>query len=137
MIPCNHQAASEAGECQNSRYIVPILEKLLYLLISQFIQIQQNIRVFVGVTPGEDFKILDWNDARAKKVRDVKVHPMWKGQIGKEPLKDIALIKLHRKYYVEFTEEIRPVCLPSSSEHFKVKNKFAYAAGWGHTEEDQ
>jgi len=98
---------------------------------------RQNIRVFVGVTPGEDFKILDWNDARAKKVRDVKVHPMWKGQIGKEPLKDIALIKLHRKYYVEFTEEIRPVCLPSSSEHFEVKNKFAYAAGWGHTEEDQ
>lgn len=139
----NNRYVLTAGHCvcQNT-HIPPIPSdivkcdkngKLLY-------KPKKVLRVYViGTNPSEDSKKLTkWKSTFERKVSKVKVHPMWKGNLDDGPLKDVALIKLHRSDKVDFTDRIRPVCLPSySSEQLQVHNKFAYAAGWGRDEHDR
>jgi hypothetical protein len=45
---------------------------------------------------------------------------------------DIALITL--SYPVWFTDEVRPVCLPSASDNFQKTTEMGVVAGWGRTD---
>uniref|UniRef100_A0A182TI02 CLIP domain-containing serine protease n=1 Tax=Anopheles melas TaxID=34690 RepID=A0A182TI02_9DIPT len=78
------------------------------------------------------------NDDCADPVRDVLinayvVHPDYYKQNGAD-YNDIALLQLSET--VEFTDFIRPICLPTSEESRTVNltGKYATVAGWGQTE---
>ncbi|XP_307757.5 uncharacterized protein LOC1269161 [Anopheles gambiae] len=77
-------------------------------------------------------------DDCADPVRDVPinayvVHPDYYKQNGAD-YNDIALLQLSET--VEFTDFIRPICLPTSEESRTVNltGKYATVAGWGQTE---
>ena len=63
-------------------------------------------------------------------IEEFFIHPNWDDKRSGPPLFDIALVKL--KIPLQFSDTIRPICLPASTETL-YENKWAKAIGWGTT----
>jgi len=140
----NNQHVLTAGHCVCSD--IEGLDSLVNNCPNGNVEYDKKIlKVFVGVglktNVNHDFKDssngvtnIDY-DTEMKDVEEIYVHPTWQGGKGineKERVADLAVIKLKEK--IEFSNDVKPICLPFGKAHESVFDKKAYVAGWGQSE---
>ncbi|ELT90938.1 hypothetical protein CAPTEDRAFT_176051 [Capitella teleta] len=79
---------------------------------------------------GTNSLITDDEHTRSFKVRRIVLHPTYTVSTNGFRYQDVALIQLETE--VEFTDYIRPACMPESEQTFP-RTSTCYITGWGYT----